>query len=77
MFYVMWKDRRHVGDGEKQKKLSGEGLVMLDQKNNKERRERKAREIFDVVETRGGHSSCDCHGKERHECLKAGRNLWR
>ena len=44
MFYVMWKDRRHVGDGEKQRKLLGEGLGMLDQKNNKERRERKVRE---------------------------------
>ena len=46
MFYVMWKDRRHVVDGEKQRKLLGEGLVMLDQKNNKERRERKVRVIF-------------------------------
>ena len=77
MFYVMWKYCRHVWDGEKQKKLSGECLVMLDQKDSKERSERKSREILDVVEARGGHSSCDCHGKERHGCLKAGRNLWR
>ena len=45
MFYVMWKDCRHVRDGEKQRKLLGEGPVMLDQKNTREGRERKVRLI--------------------------------
>ena len=46
MFYVMWKYCRHVWDGEKQKKLSGECLVILDQKDSKKRSERRSREII-------------------------------